>query len=92
MKHAFAGRERGRVLLRLRAGATEHEVSVEDDGVGDAAGEAAAPGRKGLGLEIVETLVAHDLKGRFERRATPGGTRAVIRFPAATGTEEGAAP
>jgi two-component sensor histidine kinase len=35
---------------------------------------------KGLGLQIVETLVNEDLKGHFELIPSPIGTKAVIRF------------
>jgi two-component system, sensor histidine kinase PdtaS len=80
MKHAFAGRDRGRIELSLKAGAEEHLMVVADDGVGDS-GERAD--RKGLGLEIVQTLVTQDLKGRFEMVFSGNGTRAVVRFPAA---------
>jgi two-component sensor histidine kinase len=39
----------------------------------------------GIGLQLVETLVHDDLKGRFDLAASPAGTRAVIRFPSVTG-------
>lgn len=107
VKHAFPGGAHGHVRVRLRTGPTEHELSVVDDGVGEASEASGVGGasessreagprqRKGLGLEIVETLVAHDLTGRLELTAATGGTgtRAVIRFPAAAaGQETGAAP
>jgi two-component sensor histidine kinase len=82
VKHAFAGRDRGRIGVQLRLGATESEVVVEDDGVG--AERPPSPPR-GIGLQLVETLVREDLKGRFESTASPAGTRAVIRFPGAAG-------
>jgi signal transduction protein with GAF and PtsI domain len=87
IKHAFTGRERGRVTIRIIAGPAEHQVLVIDDGIGRVT---ARPGRKGLGLEIVETLVTHDLKGQFELSLGEDGTRAVIRFPAMA--EDGATP
>jgi two-component sensor histidine kinase/putative methionine-R-sulfoxide reductase with GAF domain len=78
LKHAFAGRSQGQVRVRLRAGPAESEVLVADDGVGDS----RQPTRtQGLGLQIVEALVHDDLKGCFERSASPAGTRALIRFP-----------
>jgi len=80
MKHAFVGRDRGRIALSLKAGPEEHQMMVVDDGVGDAGPRS---GRKGLGLEIVQTLVTDDLKGRFEMVSSGDGTRAVVRFPAA---------
>jgi len=84
VKHAFVGRDRGRINVQLRLGAGESEVIVEDDGVG-AAQPPTSPG--GIGLQLVETLVHEDLKGRFDSTASPAGTRAVIRFPGAAGTK-----
>jgi signal transduction protein with GAF and PtsI domain len=78
VKHAFKGRDRGRITVKLEAGPAESTVTVEDDGVGAAR---TASSRKGLGLEIVEALVKDDLKGCLEWVASPVGTRAMIRFP-----------
>ena len=77
-KYAFRGREGGRIAVSFRAGADGiHELAVEDDGVGMAAG---GNGGSSLGLRIVEVL-AHQLDGalRYDGRA---GTRVVLRFPA----------
>ncbi len=78
LKHAFTGRSQGQVQVQLHAGPTESELLVVDDGVGDAHQSTRSGG---LGLQIVEALVHDDLKGRFERTASPAGTRALIRFP-----------
>jgi two-component sensor histidine kinase len=78
LKHAFAGRSRGQVQVQLQAGPAESEVLVADNGVGDAHQVSHS---RGLGLQIVEALVHDDLKGCFERSASPAGTRALIRFP-----------
>ena len=80
IKHAFSGRSRGCISISLQAGAEEHQVSVEDDGVG---ATDLAPARKGIGLEIVRTLVGADLKGSLDIQKLPVGTKATIRFPAA---------
>lgn len=84
VKHAFAGRDRGRIDVQLHLGVGDSEVVVEDDGVGAAHAPASAGG---IGLQLVETLVREDLKGRFDSTPSPAGTRAVIRFPAAAGTK-----
>jgi len=78
VEHAFIGRERGRIVVRLQAGPDEHAVIVDDDGIGNTREQ---PPAKGLGLQIVEALVNDDLKGCFELIGAPAGTRAVIRFP-----------
>jgi len=89
VKHAFRGRDRGRITVRLDAGPVDSTVTVEDDGVG---GGRSGSSRKGLGLEIVEALVKDDLKGRLEWDASAAGTRAVIRFPSpAAGAAAGGA-
>lgn len=80
VEHAFAERDRGKITVELHAAAEECAVVVSDDGIGNRRPEAAS---RGLGLQIVETLVGDDLKGRFEIGTSPAGTRAVIRFPGA---------
>jgi two-component sensor histidine kinase len=87
VKHAFVGRDRGRIQVHLQSGPEENAVMVEDDGVGSGQTQASS---KGLGLKIVETLVGDDLKGRYESTASPAGTRAMIRFPSTAG--EGGRP
>jgi len=82
VKHAFPGRDHGRVAVGLRLGPGESEVVVEDDGVGTAGAPDSAGG---LGLQLVETLVRDDLKGRFALSGSAAGTRVVIRFPGGAG-------
>jgi two-component sensor histidine kinase len=85
MKHAFQGREHGRITIQLTAGDLEHQVAVFDDGVGNSAPRST---RRGLGMDIIQTLVSDDLKGQFETQSTADGTRAWVRFPVVT--DEGA--
>jgi two-component sensor histidine kinase len=75
LKHAFAGREGGKVTITLRRRAPGFEVSVDDDGIGLTA-EEATPG--GLGLQIIEALVCQDLGGELTIEQAEQGTRAVI--------------
>jgi len=82
LKHAFAGRASGKILVQLQNNAGECTVIVEDDGVGNFQTEAVS---RGLGLQIVETLVNDDLKGHFELFPSTTGTKAVIRFQGLTG-------
>lgn len=77
LKHAFAGRESGKISVELHDRAGSCEVVVEDDGVGSPQTSATS---KGLGLQIVETLVYDDLKGHFELIPSPVGTKALIQF------------
>jgi signal transduction protein with GAF and PtsI domain len=75
LKHAFAGRESGRITVALGRFPLGFRVAVEDDGVGLTT-EAMAP--EGLGLQIIETLVTQDLGGELTIEPTDGGTCATI--------------
>ena len=83
IEHAFEGRESGKISVHLHESREECAVIVEDDGIGNFYTGAAS---KGLGLQIVETLVNDDLKGHFELIPSPAGTKAVIRFPGIAST------
>jgi two-component sensor histidine kinase len=78
MKHAFLGRVSGKISVQLYQRAEEFTVIVEDNGVGNLRTGVAS---KGLGLQIVETLVSDDLKGQLEISASRSGTKAIICFP-----------
>jgi PAS domain S-box-containing protein len=86
VKHAFNGREHGRIEIRAWGEEDQYVVEVRDDGIGFPAGAEAA----GTGLEIVAALCTTDLRGdcRFLR---DGGTIARIAFPKAV-VENGAEP
>ena len=81
VEHAFTDSGEGEILVQLQVEAGENRVIVQDNGVGSARPQAT----RGLGLQIVETLVNDDLKGHFELERSPGGTRAIIRFPSLAG-------
>ncbi|MFQ5399683.1 MAG: sensor histidine kinase [Anaerolineae bacterium] len=79
LQHAFTGRERGRVDISMGRSPDELIVVVRDDGRGwpDEA-------QHGLGLEIVETLVNDDLRGRLIFNRPPdSGAEISIRMPRA---------
>lgn len=79
MEHAFPGRSRGQVEITLVRAAASLRVEVRDDGVG--LPDDFSPDRSAdLGLQIVNTLVQDDLKGRIEF-SNAGGARAVIMMP-----------
>ncbi len=81
VKHAFRGREQGRVELTLAQEPGLIKIELADDGTGLPAGFSLE--RHGnLGLQIVTTLVTEDLKGKFSLAAAPGGgTVARIELP-----------
>jgi two-component system, sensor histidine kinase PdtaS len=79
LEHAFVGRSRGSVTISVGRGPEDLIVLVRDDGVG----LPARPARR-LGLEIVETLVREDLRGRIRYNRLPsGGAEISIRMPRA---------
>jgi signal transduction protein with GAF and PtsI domain/anti-sigma regulatory factor (Ser/Thr protein kinase) len=81
LEHAFVGRMAGTVRIVLGRAGADYVVEVTDDGVGlPAEGPAAS-----LGLEIVETLVREDLRGRLAFHGTRRGTQVVVRFPRSIG-------
>ncbi len=75
VEHAFHDRDEGIVAITAEPLETRFRVEVADDGAG------LNPDRpKGLGLQIVETLVKDDLKGTIAFHVD-GGTRVVIEAP-----------
>jgi two-component sensor histidine kinase len=78
LKHAFVGREEGRITVTLRQRAAGFEVEVQDDGVGLAPDE---PPLRGLGLQIIDTLVIQDLGGQLMIALSKQGTHATITVP-----------
>lgn len=76
-KHAFNGRQEGRIVVRLKC--DEHafcEVAVLDDGRGVDASASA-----GTGSSLMNAF-AQQLGGKFESRISPlGGHEAAISFP-----------
>lgn len=80
LEHAFRGRRKGKVTLRMEERAGEVVVEVRDDGAGLPPGfDVGAPG-EGLGLQIARTMVAKDLRGTLELTSGDGTTARVV-FP-----------
>ena len=52
------------------------QIAVRDDGVGLPVGQPSS-----LGLEIVETLVREDLRGKLDFKSGKGGTRVIVTLP-----------
>jgi PAS domain S-box-containing protein len=79
LKYAFPDGRCGRVEVRLQPqGGGEYALTVRDDGIG-LPDNAEGPGRKTLGLQLVQGLVAQ-LRGTC-RLHRCGGTTAVVVFP-----------
>ena len=76
IEHAFIDHDRGSVLINLQRRASGFVVEVHDDGVG-------LPHERpsSLGLEIVETLVRDDLRGKLAFRSSSTGTLVTITLP-----------
>lgn len=88
LKHAFVGRERGRLVVRLSAEGSWHRLAVQDDGVGFPAGldfERATT----LGLRLVRSL-AEQLGGQLTIQGEEGA-EVVLRWPAGVQGEQAAA-
>ena len=75
LKHAFVGRDEGRITVTLRHRPPGFEVEVRDDGVGLPPDE---PPLRGLGLQIIDTLVGQDLGGQLRIERGEQGTCATI--------------
>jgi two-component sensor histidine kinase/putative methionine-R-sulfoxide reductase with GAF domain len=75
LKHAFVGREEGRITVTLRHRPPGFEIEVRDDGVGLPPDE---PPLRGLGLQIIDTLVGQDLGGQLRIERGEQGTCATI--------------
>ncbi len=76
LEHGFVGRRSGRVVINFGRSPEEIVVLVQDDGVG-----LPPDYRRGLGLEIAESLVQDDLRGRIKFTPLPQGTEISIRLP-----------
>ncbi|MGB3773332.1 MAG: sensor histidine kinase [Rhodococcus sp. (in: high G+C Gram-positive bacteria)] len=81
LEHGFVPGASGRVTIRSSRSSKMLDVVVRDDGKGVPDGfDPAASGR--LGLQIVSTLVAVELKGTITVTRAPGaGTDARLRIP-----------
>jgi len=76
LEHAFLGRISGRVVINLGRSPEEIVVLVRDDGRG-----LPQDYTRGLGLEIAETLVQDDLRGRIKYNRLAQGTEISLRLP-----------
>lgn len=75
VEHAFVGRNSGKIEITFGKSAEEIIVRVCDNGIG--IGDTQ---RRGLGLEIVDTLITEDLSGSLQFKVGDG-TEVTIRIP-----------
>ena len=80
LKYAFAGRDRGRLEIRLLRDGQEMLLVVADDGNGHLQ-RAASQTRRGIGLDLVEALV--EQMSATMTVETDRGRRTIIRMPGA---------
>jgi two-component sensor histidine kinase len=81
LSHAYAPGARGEVVISVRRSAGWLDVVVADDGRGLPKGFSLERS-KGLGLQIVRTLVDSELDASLSMRpGNPKGTEAVLRVP-----------
>ncbi len=75
LEHAFVGQAHGTVTISLSRSPHHYIIEVSDDGVGLPQERPAS-----TGLEIVETLVRDDLRGKIAFKSGKQGTQVVIRL------------
>ncbi len=83
VEHGYERRSGGTVSVQLADEGDGVTITIQDDGVGlpaDFDHEQA----ESLGLQIVQTLVEHDLRGQFELKGGDG-VRAILSFPKLVG-------
>jgi two-component sensor histidine kinase len=75
LEHAFVGQDHGTVTISLSRSPQHFIIEVSDDGVGLPQERPAS-----TGLEIVETLVRDDLRGKIAFKSGARGTQVVVRL------------
>jgi two-component sensor histidine kinase len=85
VEHGYERRSGGTVSVQLADEGDGVTITIQDDGVGLPA-DFDREQAESLGLQIVQTLVEHDLRGQFELKGGDG-VRAVVSFPKLIGGE-----
>ncbi|ATW25333.1 sensor histidine kinase [Candidatus Formimonas warabiya] len=79
VEHAFANRTDGNIRVAVEQTQEHIIISVKDNGVGIS--PAKIQNESSLGMQIVNTIIQHKLKGDFSIEGQRYGTVACIRFP-----------
>lgn len=75
LKHAFVEKNDGEILVQLNRDGQILQIAVADNGVGHKRLNSSS-----LGLDIVKTIIEHDLSGEFHIESNEKGTKAFIKF------------
>ena len=86
VEHGYERRPGGTVSVQLIDEGDGVTITIQDDGIGLPA-DFDRERAESLGLQIVQTLVEHDLRGQFELKGGDG-VRAVVSFPKLVGGDE----
>jgi two-component sensor histidine kinase len=79
-KHAFKGRKNGTIMISASQEDGWIRITIRDDGIG-LPGKFDVSHSNGLGIQLVKTLVEHQLKGSLAFTCRQG-TEIRIEFPA----------
>ena len=80
LKYAFAGRNRGEIVIAIGKGEHFCNISIIDDGVGYTVRDV----RSGtLGTRIIHSIVTDKLQGTLSTESGRGGTKVYFDFPVA---------
>ncbi|MDR3589968.1 MAG: histidine kinase N-terminal domain-containing protein [Negativicutes bacterium] len=79
IEHGFVGRRDGVIGVDMTTLKDTYQIEIWDDGIG-LPPDFSEKGLNSLGLQIIRTLIEHDLGGQF-RLFSEGGTHARIAIP-----------
>ena len=77
VKHAFKGRDRGRIKIEIKKGYVTSSITYTDDGVGFSPEDV---GEGSHGLEIIITMVEDKLNGMLKIESGKNGTKVFFDF------------
>jgi two-component sensor histidine kinase len=81
LEHSLTYEQDGQIVIQLQLDADCLELTVTDNGRGLPPNFTMEMSR-GLGLDLVYTMVTEDLEGEFSLEPSPtGGTQAIVRVP-----------